>query len=85
MGYIESKYKFKEKKVSEYTGNDKRLFMKYRLEGRKGPFFDFSEWKFLLGVRYSDICKLYLKENEKILNNKYKGSFKGTVFKRKIK
>ena len=84
-GILSPSTNLKKKKVSEYTGNDKRLFMKYRLEGRKGPFFDFSEWKFLLGVRYSDICKLYLKENEKILNNKYKGSFKGTVFKRKNK
>ena len=60
----------------------KGLFMKYRLEGRKRTiFFEFFQnGKFLLGVRYSDICKLYLKENEKILNNKYKGSFKGTDF-----
>ena len=61
-GILSPSTNLKKKKVSEYTGNDKRLFMKYRLEGRKGPFFDFSEWKFLLGVRYSDICKLYLKE-----------------------
>ena len=38
-GILSPSTNLKEKKVSEYTGNDKRLFMKYRLEGRKGPFF----------------------------------------------
>lgn len=71
----------KTKKVSEYAGNDKRLFMKYSLEGAKKTIFDFSEWKFLLGTGYGDIYKLYSKKKEKIVNNKYKGSFRGIAFK----
>ena len=45
----------KKKEISEYAGNDKRLFMKYSLEKSKKPVFDFSEWKFLLGVGYAYI------------------------------
>lgn len=71
----------KKKEISEYAGNDKRLFMKYSLEKSKKPVFDFSEWKFLLGVGYADIYKLYLKKKEKIVNNKYKIGFRGIVFK----
>ena len=32
----------KKKEISEYAGNDKRLFMKYSLEKSKKPVFDFS-------------------------------------------
>ncbi|BBA53166.1 hypothetical protein [Fusobacterium varium] len=73
--------KLKKKSVSEYAGNDKRLFMKYSLEGAKKTIFDFSEWEFLLGAGYGDIYKLYLKKKEKITNNKYKGGFRGIAFK----
>lgn len=72
----------RKKEVSEYAGNDKRLFMKYSLEGSKKAIFDFSEWQFLLGAGYSDIYKLYLKKKEKIVNNRYKGSFRGIAFKK---
>lgn len=75
----------KKKKVSEYAGNDKRLFINYRIEGSKKTIFDFSEWKFILGAGYGDMYKLYLKKKEKILNNMYKGSFRGVAFKKENK
>ena len=75
----------KRKELSEYPGNDKRVFMRYSLEKSKKPIFNFSGWKFLFGTGYSDIYRLYLKKTEKIPNNRYKGSFRGVVFKKKNK
>ena len=44
----------KRKELSEYPGNDKRVFMRYSLEKSKKPVFNFSGWKFLFGTGYID-------------------------------